>query len=108
MFKDRDAVEVPTSLLDDAHFWAPKVGFLFHEYEEGYLYNQGPYPGTRDAAFLDWLGLHLFVEAEQAGGYPESLPAEWPTELQEFFWRLEARNVAWMRHIDGPRKRRDR
>ena len=100
MYQDTNRVPVPATLLQEAQRWAPVVGFDFAVYEKEWVENKGPYPGSRESAFLDRLGLHLFLQAEE--GHPSPIPPDrWPAELWDFYRRLEARNVMVMERMDG-------
>jgi hypothetical protein len=103
MFSEHDAVPVPTQLLNEARHWAPIVDFDFDEYAAEYFGYQPTYPGTADAAYLDWMGMHLWYQAGESSVPPE----EWPAELRDVFDRLERRFSMWLRHIDRPKRRQE-
>ena len=100
MYQDTNHVPVPATLLQEAQRWAPVVGFDFAVYEKEWMEINDYYLGSRESAFLDWLGLHLFLQAEE--GRPSPLPPDhWPAELWDFYRRLEARNVMVIQRMDG-------
>ncbi len=87
-----EAEPVDACLLLEARAIAPRVGFDFAAYEDDWFRHQARFNDSHDAAYLDWLALHLFNHVEELAPCPYP-SAQWDAPVWAFYHRITTYTV---------------